>query len=229
MEEMYLGITQWFVDGDTSLLLAVNGMHSSYFDTFMWLCSRKFEWIPFYASILYVLLRNFSWRVVLYSLIAMTVMLLLTDAVSSHFLRPVVARLRPSNPENPLSAAIHIVDNHRGGQYGFPSSHASNSWGLVFFIGLLLRRRVLTWFLACWALLICYSRLYLGVHYPGDLLAGMLLGASVASLVYWVFWHVGGQEVQELPAELKHPYMPIAVGLLTLAVFLIMPLFLHIS
>lgn len=226
MEELYLDISQWLVEGDSSILLAVNGMHSSYFDTFMWLCSRKFEWIPFYLSILYVLFRNFNWRVVLYSLVAMGVILLLTDTVSSHFIRPMVARLRPSNLENPISEMIHIVDNHRGGRYGFPSSHASNSWGLVFFVGLLLRRRVLTTFLACWALLLCYSRLYLGVHYPGDLLAGMMLGAVVASLVYYVFWRMAKLEP---PSDMKHPYVPIAVGLLTLVVFLLLPLVLHIS
>lgn len=226
MEELYLDISQWLVEGDSSILLAVNGMHSSYFDTFMWLCSRKFEWIPFYLSIIYVLFRNFNWRVVLYSLVAMGVILLLTDAVSSHFIRPVVARLRPSNLENPISEMIHIVDNHRGGRYGFPSSHASNSWGLVFFVGLLLRRRVLTTFLACWALLLCYSRLYLGVHYPGDLLAGMMLGAVVASLVYYVFWIMTKVEP---PSDMKHPYMPIAIGLLTLVVFLLLPLVLHVS
>ena len=226
MEELYLDISQWLVEGDSSILLAVNGMHSSYFDTFMWLCSRKFEWIPFYLSILYVLFRNFNWRVVLYSLVAMGVILLLTDAVSSHFIRPVVARLRPSNLENPISEMIHIVDNHRGGRYGFPSSHASNSWGLVFFVGLLLRRRLLTTFLACWALLLCYSRLYLGVHYPGDLLAGMMLGAVVASPVYYVFWRT--TKVVP-PSDMKHPYVPIAVGLLTLVVFLLLPLVLHIS
>ena len=226
MEELYLDISQWLVEGDSSILLAVNGMHSSYFDTFMWLCSRKFEWIPFYLSIIYVLFRNFNWRVVLYSLVAMGVILLLTDAVSSHFIRPVVARLRPSNLENPISEMIHIVDNHRGGRYGFPSSHASTSWGLVFFVGLLLRRRVLTTFLACWALLLCYSRLYLGVHYPGDLLAGMMLGAVVASVVYYVFWRTTKVEP---PSDMNHPYMPIAVGLLTLVVFLLLPLVLHIS
>lgn len=226
MEELYLDISQWLVEGDSSILLAVNGMHSSYFDTFMWLCSRKFEWIPFYLSIIYVLFRIFNWRVVLYSLVAMGVILLLTDAVSSHFIRPVVARLRPSNLENPISEMIHIVDNHRGGRYGFPSSHASNSWGLVFFVGLLLRRRLLTTFLACWALLLCYSRLYLGVHYPGDLLAGMMLGAVVASVVYYVFWRTTKVEP---PSDMKHPYMPIAVGLLTLVVFLLLPLVLHIS
>ena len=226
MEELYLDISQWLVEGDSSILLAVNGMHSSYFDTFMWLCSRKFEWIPFYLSILYVLFRNFNWRVVLYSLVAMGVILLLTDAVSSHFIRPVVARLRPSNLENPISEMIHIVDNHRGGRYGFPSSHASNSWGLVFFVGLLLRRRLLTTFLAFWALLLCYSRLYLGVHYPGDLLAGMMLGAVVASVVYYVFWRMTKVEP---PSDMKHPYVPIAVGLLTLVVFLLLPLVLHVS
>ena len=226
MEELYLDISQWLVESDSSILLAVNGMHSSYFDTFMWLCSRKFEWIPFYLSILYVLFRNFNWRVVLYSLVAMGVILLLTDAVSSHFIRPVVARLRPSNLENPISDMIPIVDNHRGGRYGFPSSHASNSWALVFFVGLLLRRRLLTTFLACWAFLLCYSRLYLGVHYPGDLLAGMVLGAVVASVVYYVFWRMTKVEP---PSDMKHPYMPIAVGLLTLVVFLLLPLVLHIS
>ena len=226
MEELYLDISQWLVESDSSILLAVNGMHSSYFDTFMWLCSRKFEWIPFYLSILYVLFRNFNWRVVLYSLVAMSVILLLTDAVSSHFIRPVVARLRPSNLENPISEMIHIVDNHRGGRYGFPSSHASNSWALVFFVGLLLRRCLLTTFLACWAFLLCYSRLYLGVHYPGDLLAGMVLGAVVASVVYYVFWRMTKVEP---PSDMKHPYMPIAVGLLTLVVFLLLPLVLHIS
>lgn len=226
MEELYLDISQWLVESDSSILLAVNGMHSSYFDTFMWLCSRKFEWIPFYLSILYVLFRNFNWRVVLYSLVAMGVILLLTDAVSSHFIRPVVARLRPSNLENPISEMIHIVDNHRGGRYGFPSSHASNSWALVFFVGLLLRRRLLTTFLACWAFLLCYSRLYLGVHYPGDLLAGMMLGAVVASFVYYVFWRMTKVEP---PSDMKHPYLPIAVGLLTLVVFLLLPLVLHIS
>ena len=226
MEELYFDISQWLVEGDSSILLAVNGMHSSYFDTFMWLCSRKFEWIPFYLSILYVLFRIFNWRVVLYSLVAMGVILLLTDAVSSHFIRPVVARLRPSNLENPISEMIHIVDNHRGGRYGFPSSHASNSWGLVFFVGLLLRRRLLTTFLACWALLLCYSRLYLGVHYPGDLLAGMMLGAVVASVVYYVFWRMTKVEP---PSDMKHPYMPIAIGLLTLVVFLLLPIVLHIS
>lgn len=226
MEELYLDISQWLVESDSSILLAVNGMHSSYFDTFMWLCSRKFEWIPFYLSILYVLFRNFNWRVVLYSLVAMGVILLLTDAVSSHFIRPMVARLRPSNLENPISEMIHIVDNHRGGRYGFPSSHASNSWALVFFVGLLLRRRLLTTFLACWAFLLCYSRLYLGVHYPGDLLAGMVLGAVVASVVYYVFCRMTKVEP---PSDMKHPYMPIAVGLLTLVVFLLLPLVLHIS
>ncbi len=219
-------VLTYLSDLDTSLLLAVNSNHSSYWDAFMWLCSRKFEWIPFYVSIFYVLFRNFELRVVLFSLVAMAVVLLFTDCFSSHVIRPFVARLRPSNLENPVSQFIHIVDNHRGGRYGFPSTHASNTWGLVFFIAWLLRRHFLTFFMAAWALLVCYSRLYLGVHYPSDLLAGMVMGAVGASLAYYVFCRISGQEVL---TDLKHPYMPVLVGLLTIVVFLSASFFIELS
>lgn len=217
-----LQIVSWLNDIDTSLLLDVNSQHTPYWDTFMWLCSRKWEWIPFYVSILYVVFRNYSWRGAVYCVLAVVAVILLTDAFLSQVIRPWIGRMRPSNPANPVSGLIHIVDSHRGGRFGFPSTHASNTWGLVVFIAWLFRRQGLTIFLALWAVLVCYSRLYLGVHYPGDLLAGMFFGFVCATAVYWTFDRLTHQHPLD---DMKYAYLPLIVGLLTLGTFLIVPLF----
>lgn len=87
-------------------------------------------------------------------------------------------RLRPSNPENPLSEMVHIVGGYRGGSYGFPSCHAANSFALASFLILLFANRKLSLFIFAWAVLNSYSRVYLGVHYPGDLLVGAIIGTA---------------------------------------------------
>lgn len=84
----------------------------------------------------------------------------------------------PSNPENPLSEMVHIVGGYRGGSYGFPSCHAANSFALASFLILLFANRKLSLFIFAWAVLNSYSRVYLGVHYPGDLLVGAIIGTA---------------------------------------------------
>ena len=209
-------------DYDTTALLAVNGLRADVMDTFMWCVSGKFEWIPLYAALIYVLFRNFHWKMVLAMLVAVGLVFALTDAFTSQILRPAVARLRPSNLDNPVSAMVHVVNGYRGGSYGFPSANSSNTWGLSFLMFWLLRNRWLTLFLAFWATLQCYSRLYLGVHYPGDLLAGMLVGFVSATVVYFAFRRI---TKYENPIEIRHFYLPIAVGTLTLIVFLVYSIF----
>ena len=205
-------------DLDSQLLLAINGLHNPYFDTFMYAYSGKWIWIPMYAALVYVLFRNLSWRVALAYLVGVALTITFADQIGASVIRPWVERLRPANLENPLSEYVHIVNGYRGGSYGFPSCHAANTFGLTFYLMFLIRRRGFTLFMCAWALLTCYSRSYLGVHYPGDLLAGALLGLCGAALMYGLFrWLVGYRR----PQHFKDLWVPMVTGGLTVAGMLV--------
>ena len=184
-------------DLDSQLLLAINGLHNPYFDTFMYAYSGKWIWIPMYAALVYVLFRNLSWRVALACLVGVALTITFADQIGASVIRPWVERLRPANLENPLSEYVHIVNGYRGGSYGFPSCHAANTFGLTFYLMFLT---------------------YLGVHYPGDLLAGALLGLCGAALMYGLFrWLVGYRR----PQHFKDLWVPMVTGGLTVAGMLV--------
>ncbi|HEY9542934.1 phosphatase PAP2 family protein [Prevotella sp.] len=210
---------------DCQLLLAVNGLHAPYWDSVMYLVSDKYIWVPMYAMFLAVLLKNFSYKVVLTVLVTIGLIILFTDAFTSQIVRPMVARLRPSNLENPICGMVHIVDGVRGGRYGFPSAHAGNSFGFAFFICYLFRRNWLSVFMVAWALIVCYSRMYLGVHYFGDLFAGMLFALCGSTIAYHVLLRVNGPCHAE---DLKYPYLPVWVGLAIFAGIFITSIFFRV-
>lgn len=185
--ELITGIWDFLSECDTRLLLVVNGWHSAYWDSFMRLYStQKLLWIPLYIALCYVIYRNFGWRVLMWTIILECMALLITDTTASHLIKPYVGRLRPAHLDSGIASVVHVVDNHRGGAFSFPSSHSGNIWGLVVLMALLLRHRWITFCLTLWALLMCYSRMYLGLHYPSDLLAGFVLGVACA----WLAWLV---------------------------------------
>lgn len=202
------------VNIDTNAFFAINKMHSPFFDYFMSTYSGKWIWVPMYAAIWYVMLRNFHWRVTLFCMIALALVITIADQTGATLIRPYVERLRPANLANPISEAVHIVNGYRGGRYGFPSCHAANTFGLACFVWFLFRKRWLTLFIMSWALLTCYSRSYLGVHYPGDLLVGALIGALAAYVVYWVFMRVSGYKTMD---KVLHVNAPILAGGITIA------------
>lgn len=215
---MLLEVLNEVVDIDTDIFLSINRMHSPFFDYFMSTYSGKWIWIPMYAAIWYVMLRNFHWKVTLFCMVALALVITIADQTGAALIRPYVERLRPSNLENPISDMVHIVNGRRGGRYGFPSCHAANTFGLAFFICFLFRKRWLTVFMMGWALLTCYSRIYLGVHYPGDLIVGTLIGLFAAYIVYRLFLKVSGHKTME---KVPHIYAPILVGGLTIVGILI--------
>ena len=127
----------WLNTIDTQVFLALNGLHAPYFDAFMKLFTGKWIWVPMYAAVLFAVVRNYRWRQTLAVLVCVALAITIADQVCATLIRPEVCRLRPSNPENPLSEMVHIVGGYRGGSYGFPSCHAANSFALASFLTLI--------------------------------------------------------------------------------------------
>lgn len=170
---------------DTKLFLFLNGIHSPCWDKIMYLVSGKIEWLPLYLILTGWIIYRYRMKSILI-IISVIILITLTDQISTKVFKFGFERLRPChNPD--ISHLVRLVKNHCGGQYGFVSSHAANSFGLAVFLTLLLKKKWFSWSIIAWAALVSYSRVYLGVHYPGDILGGAVLGTILSLGVYWVY------------------------------------------
>jgi undecaprenyl-diphosphatase len=166
---------------DQQLFLFLNGIHSPVWDGIMWWISGKTSWIFLYVIILLTLGIKYKWRMLVVILV-ITLGVVLSDQSSVHLFKQVFQRLRPGHqPE--IAGMVHLVNNYAGGLYGFVSSHAANTFMLARLTSGLLLNKYFTWFIFFWASVVAYSRVYLGVHYPGDVIGGALLGMFVGWLV----------------------------------------------
>lgn len=180
----------WLSDIDARLLLIVNGAHSPFFDSVMWCISGRWIWVPFYAVLAYLLFRRMSWKRASICLVTIGLIILAADQTCATLIRPETGRLRPANLNNPLSSFVHVVNGYRGGRYGFPSCHAANTFALAVFMSLVIRHKWFTVMMFSWAFIVSYSRMYLGVHYFGDLFCGATIGSLFAVLFYYLqnYW-----------------------------------------
>lgn len=176
----------WLSDIDARLLLIVNGAHSPFFDSVMWCISGRWIWVPFYAVLAYLLFRRMSWKRASIRLVTIGLIILAADQTCATLIRPEIGRLRPANLNNPLSSFVHVVNGYRGGRYGFPSCHAANTFALAVFMSLVIRHKWFTVMMFSWAFVVSYSRMYLGVHYFGDLFCGATIGSLFAVLFYYL-------------------------------------------
>lgn len=171
---------------DKSLLLQWNGSDSLFLDGFMWMYSTTWLWIPLALMLLVLIVRNNDARNSILIFILLALVIVVADRVSSGFCKPFFHRFRPTHdPE--IGYMVDIVRNYRGGRYGFISSHAANSFALFTFTALLFKNYLYTFSMLLWALITCYSRIYLGVHYPGDILFGSLFGVIVGFAFYKLY------------------------------------------
>ena len=190
---------------DTELLLAINGWHAPWADTLMWIVSAKATWIPLYILLVGMLIWRYRspatearWKwlrgvpVCLVMILVIGVVVGLADFIASGILKEWVARPRPTRvPE--LEGVLHLVNGYRSGQYGFVSSHAANTMACALLFSLIWRKKITTLLLMLWVAANCYSRMYLGVHYPLDILGGLMVGALTALLGFALlrWWKVG--------------------------------------
>lgn len=187
---------------DTEILLAINACHAPWADTLMWIISAKTTWIPLYVLLIALLVWRYrqpapttvKW---LQKVPACVVMILtivaavgLADFIASGILKDWVARPRPSRvPE--LEGVLHLVNGYKSGRYGFVSSHAANTMACSLLFSLIRRKKITTISLMLWVAANCYSRMYLGVHYPLDILGGLIVGALVAIGAYVLLRNLG--------------------------------------
>lgn len=170
------------IEWDKAVFLFLNNTHTPFWDHFMWIYTGRLTWVPLILSLLFVLFRK-NWKEALLVVVALALTITLCDQFASSLCKPYFARFRPAqDPE--FSPFVQIVNGYRGGHYGFISSHAANSFGAVVLLALIFRNRLFTITAVVWAIVNCYSRIYLGVHYPGDILAGTVAGIVIAVIVY---------------------------------------------
>lgn len=176
---------EFLINLDQSLLLFFNSFHTPLWDYFFWFYSGTITWIPLYAAILYVAVKELGYKS-LGIIISIVLTIVLCDQIASGFFKPFFQRLRPSH-EPSLTEQLHLLNGYRAGKFGFISSHAANSFGLATIITLLFRQKWLVIFFFLWAVLNSYSRIYLGLHYPADILVGALVGVASGWLVYKLY------------------------------------------
>ena len=172
---------------DKQVLLFLNGMHNAYFDQLMWWTSKTATWSLMAIVLLFIIFKK-SWRQAIFIIIGIALVITLADQISSGIIKDAVERFRPTHSE--IGDLVHTVNGYRGGRFGFVSSHAANTMGVAMFVSLLFSRKWITFSMFFWATFVSYSRIYLGVHYLGDILGGTCVGLLCGLFVYWLYKYV---------------------------------------
>lgn len=168
---------------DTDLFLYLNGLGTTTWDGFWMFITGKWNAIPLYALLLFLLYKKLGLKNTLLTLVAVALLITITDQVSKYFKYELMLRLRPCYDMPDL---VRLVKDSCGGKGGYFSAHAASSMALAIFMGQVLKKhfKYIVILLLIWAFVVGYSRIYIGVHYPGDVLTGFVFGTIVALLMY---------------------------------------------
>lgn len=178
----------WLEHIDREILFAINGAHSPILDQIMWVISEKYFGIPFYLLFVFLAYRFFGTKGMLLFILFGSLCVGLTDLTSKYLFKEVFLRYRPSHNFE-LKDQLHYVNNYKGGTYGFISNHASNMFAVtsfaLFSFSRFNKNKLLLLFIL-FPVIVAYSRVYLGVHYPSDVIVGGLWGVFIG----WIFFRI---------------------------------------
>jgi undecaprenyl-diphosphatase len=179
---------------DKAIVLAINSIHTPLLDEIMWLISGKIIWIPMYLFLVYLAYQHFGKKNTIYFVVLVIAAIALSDLVSSKIIKESVERYRPSHNLE-LESQLHFYKQkngefYQGGEYGFVSSHAANFFAIALFVGLIFREKApqLIYTLFSIAILVGFSRIYLGVHYLSDIIGGSIVGTTISFLLWKFVW-----------------------------------------
>ena len=178
---------QGIIETDRQLLAVFNGNHTAFLDQLMATLTAGPTWIPLYIALLYLVIKNNETMAQVAVVIgSVALCFFITEFVTEGLVKPAVARPRPLN--DPIWAyEVHVVGERGPADYSFFSAHAANTFGIAMLLSLIIRNRVFTLLMFSWSLVNCYTRLYLGKHYPTDILAGICCGALAATVAWLVY------------------------------------------
>lgn len=190
----------WLIHLDQTIFLLLNGLHAGFLDPLFFWGTKTLVWTPLYIFLLYLVIRKFGWKT-LWVLLVVALMITVSDQLSNLF-KDWVSRPRPSH--EPTLSGVHHVNGYKGGAFGFYSAHASSNMAIAIFMIVVLRRpfRYFSAMMLFYALFMSYTRIYLGVHYPGDILAGWIMGGTLG-LIFGKLTLMG---IAKLP--MKKPQSP---------------------
>ncbi len=198
-----MGFLYGITDIDQSLTLSLNGSESLFWDNLMITVTNTFSWSLLIIMLLYIIFKNNSTKDALLILLTIGVMIVIADRLCSGLVKPSVARWRPARDPS-IMYLVDTVRNYRGGRYGFFSGHACNTMCVAMYLSYLFRSRKLTIVLFLWSITTTYTRLYLGVHYLGDVLVGWAVGCLLGYLFYKLYYRLFN--VEKLSHRISEQY-----------------------
>ena len=212
---------------ERDIFFFLNGSNSTLLDNFFYICTNQWTWVIFYLCFLWVFIFKKDWKEIICIIVAMIFLILLTDQISSGVFKPLFHRFRPTrHPE--FMDQVKTVFNYRGGPYGFISGHAANAFGFATFCALIFRNKIFSCTIFIFAFFSAYSRIYIGVHFISDIVAGVFVGSLIGIFIYliynWVRRHwlfIENKQLKKPVYSIRETYFLCGVFYLYIAILLL--------